>query len=42
MLGCVFRIDNIYYDEQTKLWMANLTLCSEDDQDMKTFFIIIR
>ncbi len=37
MLGCVFRIDNIYYDEQTKLWMANLTLCSEDDQDMKNF-----
>ncbi|CAF3696016.1 unnamed protein product [Rotaria sp. Silwood1] len=37
MLGCVFRIDDINYDEQTKLWMANLTLCSEDDQDMKNF-----
>lgn len=37
MLGCVFRIDNIYYDEQTKIWMANLKLCSEDDQDMKKF-----
>ncbi|CAF1190958.1 unnamed protein product [Adineta ricciae] len=37
MLGCVFRIDNIVYDEQSKLWMANLTLCSEEDPDMKKF-----
>ncbi|CAF1026308.1 unnamed protein product [Adineta steineri] len=35
MLGCIFRIDNIYYDEKIKLWMANLTLCSDEDQDMK-------
>ena len=37
MLACVFRIDNIYYDEQIKLWMVNLTLCSNDDEDMKNF-----
>ncbi|UJR07872.1 hypothetical protein I4U23_012154 [Adineta vaga] len=37
MLACVFRIDNLYYDEQKKLWMANFTLCSEDDPDMKKF-----
>ena len=37
MLGSIFRIDNIYYDEKTELWMLYLTLCSQNDQDMKQF-----
>ena len=37
MFGCVFRINEIHYDEKLKLWMAKFTVCSEEDKDMKSF-----
>ncbi|CAF0760996.1 unnamed protein product [Adineta steineri] len=37
MIACVFRIDKVNYDEETKLWMAKFILCSENDSDMKKF-----
>ena len=37
MFGCVFRIDEVRYDEKLKLWMGYFTVCSEEDEDMKSF-----
>jgi len=37
MFGCVFRIDNIWFDEQIQLWRAKFTLCSDGDTDLKLF-----
>ena len=37
MFGCVFRLDNIYFDEKVKLWRAELTLCTDNDEDLKDF-----
>jgi len=37
MFGCIFRLDQIHYDEQIQLWMCKLTLCSQDDPDIKDF-----
>ena len=37
MFGCVFRIDNVVYDENKKIWMGSFTVCSEKDSDYKAF-----
>ncbi|CAF3054440.1 unnamed protein product [Rotaria sp. Silwood2] len=37
MVGSIFRIDNISYDDEINLWIAKLTLCSLTDPDMKDF-----
>jgi tetratricopeptide (TPR) repeat protein len=37
MFGSVFRIDDASYDEEVKLWRAKLTLCGENDSDLKEF-----
>ncbi len=37
MISCVFRINQIYYNENIKLWMAKLTLCSQNDREILLF-----
>ena len=37
MFGCVFRLDDVWFDEEHKLWRARLTLCGENDEDMRNF-----
>ncbi|UJR24679.1 hypothetical protein I4U23_006052 [Adineta vaga] len=37
MFGSIFHLDQISYDKNLKLWIANLTLCSQNDSDVKDF-----
>ncbi|CAF1286382.1 unnamed protein product [Didymodactylos carnosus] len=37
-LGSVFRLENVMFDERETLWCVKLTLCNEDDQDMKDMY----
>ncbi|CAF1066357.1 unnamed protein product [Didymodactylos carnosus] len=37
-LGSVFRLENVMFDEREALWRVKLTLCNEDDQDMKEMY----
>ncbi|CAF1164936.1 unnamed protein product, partial [Rotaria sordida] len=37
MLGSIFRIENVDYDEKKKIWIGKLTLCSSNDSDIKNF-----
>jgi hypothetical protein len=34
-LGSIFRIEEIKYDEGEQLWIAKLTLCSQNDYELK-------
>ncbi|CAF0837835.1 unnamed protein product [Rotaria sordida] len=35
MLGSVFKLQNIVYDENEKLWIVKLILCGENDNELK-------
>jgi tetratricopeptide (TPR) repeat protein len=35
MLGSIFRIDQVEYDEDAQLWLAKLSLCNENDFELK-------
>ncbi|CAF1305848.1 unnamed protein product, partial [Adineta steineri] len=35
MLGSVFRVNNLYLDED-QIWIMNITLCSDNDHDLKS------
>ncbi|CAF0762527.1 unnamed protein product [Didymodactylos carnosus] len=37
-LGSVFRLENVMFDDREALWCVKLTLCNEDDQDMKDMY----
>ncbi|UJR24677.1 hypothetical protein I4U23_006050 [Adineta vaga] len=37
MFGCIFRLDDISFDEELKIWRGKLTLCGDNDSDMKDF-----
>ncbi|CAF1118848.1 unnamed protein product [Didymodactylos carnosus] len=37
-LGSVFRLENVMFDEREALWCVKLTLCNENDQDMKEMY----
>ncbi|CAF4790259.1 unnamed protein product [Rotaria sp. Silwood1] len=37
MLGSIFRIDNVYQDENG-MWIIQLNLCSDHDRDLKPIF----
>ncbi|UJR24678.1 hypothetical protein I4U23_006051 [Adineta vaga] len=37
MFGCIFRLDDVWYDEECQLWKLRLTLCGDADLDMKDF-----
>ncbi|CAF1420735.1 unnamed protein product [Didymodactylos carnosus] len=37
-LGSVFRLQNVMFDEREGLWCVKLTLCNEDDKDMKEMY----
>lgn len=38
MLGSIFRLDNITRDDD-QVWIIQMTLCSDDDHDLKQVFI---
>ncbi|CAF1604356.1 unnamed protein product, partial [Didymodactylos carnosus] len=38
MLGSIFRITELYYNERNNIWIAKLILCSEEDYDLKEIF----
>ncbi|CAF4848912.1 unnamed protein product [Rotaria sp. Silwood1] len=38
MLGALFRIENIFENEKEKLWIAHVSLASEDDYHLKEIF----
>jgi tetratricopeptide (TPR) repeat protein len=42
MLGSIFRINNIVYDDHDALWVLNLSLCSEDDFELKELFAYLK
>ena len=35
MLGSIFKIREVKYDEQGKIWTASLSLCNADDYELK-------
>ncbi|CAF3545742.1 unnamed protein product [Rotaria sp. Silwood2] len=35
MLGSIFRIEQVEYDQSEQIWIATLSLCSEDDFELK-------
>ncbi|CAF1357646.1 unnamed protein product, partial [Didymodactylos carnosus] len=37
-LGSVFRLENVMFDEREALWCVRLTLCNEDDQNIKEMY----
>ncbi|CAF1473206.1 unnamed protein product [Rotaria sordida] len=42
MVGSIFRIENISYDDKINLWIAKLTLCSLDDPDIEDFSLSLK
>ncbi|CAF1113460.1 unnamed protein product [Rotaria sp. Silwood1] len=42
MLGSIFRIDEINYDNNDALWTINMSLCSEDDFELKELFAYLK
>ncbi len=39
MLGCIFRIENVYFDDKVNMWIVKLVLSStQDDHDLKQLF----
>ncbi|CAF2998413.1 unnamed protein product, partial [Rotaria sp. Silwood2] len=42
MLGSIFRIDHIDYDGENQLWIINMSLCSEDDFELKELFAYLK
>ncbi|CAF1168229.1 unnamed protein product [Didymodactylos carnosus] len=38
MLGSVFQLTNINYNEQQQVWLIKLVLCDEDDDQLKDVF----
>ncbi|CAF1412457.1 unnamed protein product, partial [Rotaria sordida] len=42
MLGSIFRIDKIESDEENKLSIINMSLCSEDDFELKELFAYLK
>ena len=35
MLGCIFKIDQLEFSKLEQCWIANLSLCSEDNYELK-------
>ncbi|CAF0975624.1 unnamed protein product [Adineta steineri] len=35
MLGCIFKIDQLEFSKSEQCWIANLSLCSEDNFELK-------
>ncbi|CAF1454988.1 unnamed protein product [Adineta steineri] len=42
MLGSIFRINKIDYDDKDELWIINMNLCSEDDFELKELFAYLK
>ncbi|CAF1540251.1 unnamed protein product [Didymodactylos carnosus] len=38
MLGSIFRLESVHFDQQQQIWVADLDLCNEDDHDLKQVF----
>jgi hypothetical protein len=39
MLGCIFRLNNITLDNDDQLWIIHMTLCGDDEHDLKQVLI---
>ena len=42
MLGALFRIENVVEDKKSGMWVARVTLASEDDYELKETFAYMR
>ncbi|CAF4217361.1 unnamed protein product, partial [Adineta steineri] len=42
MLGTIFRIEQVEYNELEKTWVAILSLCSEDDYELKELVKLLK
>ncbi|CAF1452370.1 unnamed protein product [Rotaria sp. Silwood1] len=42
MLGSIFRINKIDYDDQDALWILSMSLCSENDFELKELFVYLK
>ncbi|CAF1280195.1 unnamed protein product, partial [Didymodactylos carnosus] len=38
MLGSIFRLESVHFDQQQQIWVADLDLCNEYDHDLKQVF----
>jgi tetratricopeptide (TPR) repeat protein len=38
MIGCVFHLINIHYDDVEQIWMIRMELCDDDEHDLKKLF----
>ncbi|CAF4272904.1 unnamed protein product, partial [Adineta steineri] len=39
--GCIFRLDEIYFNEDLQIWNMKITLCGDNDSDLKEFFLYL-
>jgi tetratricopeptide (TPR) repeat protein len=37
MFGAIFRLDDVRFDKDLKLWQVQLTMCNDEDPDLKDF-----
>ena len=42
MIGSIFRLKNIYYNDNDKVWIIEMALCSDNEFDLKAVFSHIK
>lgn len=42
MLGAIFRIEHVKYDHHDKTWIGTLTLCGEDDYELRDLLKLMK
>ncbi|CAF1303903.1 unnamed protein product, partial [Rotaria sordida] len=42
MLGSIFRLDNIDYSNDNQVWIIRMTLCSENEHDLKNVLMYMK
>ncbi|CAF2642409.1 unnamed protein product [Rotaria sp. Silwood2] len=38
MIGCIFRLTSIYWDDNEQIWIIQMLLAEDDDNNLKTLF----
>jgi tetratricopeptide (TPR) repeat protein len=38
MIGCIFRLNDICYDDNKQIWKIQMDLCGDDEYDLKNLF----
>ncbi|CAF1512738.1 unnamed protein product, partial [Rotaria sordida] len=38
MLGCIFRIKNVFHEDQSDVWVVQMDLCNENDHELREVF----